>query len=50
MYVLTGVDRHGKRFKKESPSFMYLASHNVWRGNLWQVVDGNRKLLKSWVN
>lgn len=52
-YVLTGVDRNGKRFRKESANFMtimYLASHYVCRGKLWQVVDGKRKLLKSWVN
>lgn len=51
-YALTGVDREGRRFSKHSDNFHYLASHNVWRGNLWEVdlSTGRRTRIKKWNN
>lgn len=51
-YVLTGVDRNGKRFRKVSDNYFYLKAHNVWRGSLWAWPEstGVRSLLYRWTN
>lgn len=50
-YLITGIDRSGRRFRKNCGSnLMYARAHNVWRGTLWQVKDGKRKLIQTWWN
>lgn len=50
-FVLTGTDRQGKRFRKESTNLNYLQSHNCWQGNLWAVLPtGKRVCIKQWSN
>ena len=50
-FVLTGKDRQGKRFRKESTDLNYLQCHNVWQGNLWAVLpNGKRVCIKQWSN
>lgn len=49
-FVLTGTDCNGRRFRKVSPDCYYLSCHNVWRGNLWAVINGKRFRVKSWLN
>lgn len=51
-YIITGVDVHGKRFRKTSENLWYLENHNVWRGTLWRASRGKpgRKRLKRWWN
>jgi len=47
IYVITGYDRAGKRFKKITH---YPQHYNIWKGSLWQLVDGKRKLIKRYYN
>ena len=43
-YVITGIDRSGKRFK---PIHTDTPQHyNIWRGSIWKVVNNKRKLVK----
>jgi len=41
-YVITGIDKSGKRFKIESANYHYIAYINVWKGTLWGI-KGNKK-------
>lgn len=51
MYIITGVDRLGKRFKIVTDNYAYALGHNVWRGSLWRVYDnGKRTRLHKWWN
>lgn len=51
LFILTGIDCSGKRFRKESHDGFYLWCHNVWRGSLWMVRPGEkRRKIKSWLN
>jgi len=51
MYLITGVDRHGKRFRIKSANLRWLLGHNVWRGNLWEILPtGKRIKIHSWNN
>lgn len=49
-YVVTGVDRQGKRFKLTYSNCLYAMSINLWRGSVWQETNGTRKLLKRVYN
>jgi len=47
-YVITGVDRAGKRF---SPITTYTPQHyNIWSGTLWKLVKGKRKRILTYNN
>jgi len=49
-YKLTGTDAHGRRFTKRGPG-NYLAAHNVYRGNLWESVNGGPwRKVRTWSN
>lgn len=46
-YLVTGVDREGKRFKLSYHNWMFAKQINVWRGSKWLVRDGKRYLIQS---
>jgi hypothetical protein len=51
MFVVTGKDRSGKRFKIESSSYSYVCMINIYNGSVWAVLDsGKRKLIKRVYN
>ena len=41
-YLATGVDRNGRRFRKESDQWFYIRCINLWRGTKWLVRNGRR--------
>jgi hypothetical protein len=44
-YVITGVDKSGKRFK---PIYTNTPQHyNVWKGTIWNNEGGKRKLVAT---
>jgi hypothetical protein len=46
-YVVTGVDRRGKRFRLTYKLSGWAFGINLWKGSVWEVSeDGSRKLLK----
>lgn len=45
-YHITGVDRSGKRFKIVTTNRIHAFGINLWRGSVWKIVDGHRKLLR----
>ena len=45
-YEVTGVDRSGRRFKQAYKSKFFAMGVNLWRGSVWHVRDGKRKLIK----
>lgn len=50
-YLITGIDRKGKRFSKRTAIKAYALAHNVYRGTLWAVDGkGKRKKIHSWYN
>lgn len=50
-YHITGLLVNSKkRFKKTSDNPHYALSINLWRGSVWQVRDGKRKLIKRVYN
>ena len=44
-YVITGVDVKGKRFKITTSNWIHASGINLYRGTVWKVVDGKRKLI-----
>lgn len=50
-YVITGIDRAGKRF---SPIYTFTPqNYNIWKGTLWEIVDkgtGKRKKIREYFN
>lgn len=48
-YVITGVDRSGKRF---APIHTTTPQHyNIWKGTLWMVLaNGKRRKVKEYFN
>lgn len=46
-YEVTGTDRGGKRFKISTTILAYALSINLWRGSVWEVVDGKRTRIKE---
>lgn len=50
-FLVTGIDRNGKRFKIESSSYEYVCMINLWNGSVWAVLENNkRKRLKRVIN
>ena len=46
-FVVTGVDRNGKRFRITSTSWLHVSGINVWQGSKWGVLaSGKRKLIQ----
>lgn len=46
-YVVTGVDRSGRRFQKIYSEPQWALGINLWRGSVWeQSPDGKRTLLR----
>lgn len=46
LYVVTGLDVRGRRFRMFTSNYMYAMSINLWRGSVWEQKEGKRKLLK----
>lgn len=51
-YIVTGLDRDGKRFRLIYTQATTAFFINLWRGHVWGVrkVDGKREKLKSVYN
>jgi hypothetical protein len=49
-YLITGRDIRGKRFSMKHSNYLYAMGINLYNGNVWRVVDGKRKLIKSVCN
>jgi hypothetical protein len=49
-YHVTGVDKAGKRFKFVYTNLMQADSINLYRGSVWELKSGKRKLLKRVTN
>lgn len=45
MYIITGTDRDGKRFRIETTTPQH---YNIYKGNLWEIVNGKKKLIKKY--
>lgn len=51
MFVITGIDVYGKRFRIHTSSAMHAFGINLWRGSVWKILEnGKRKLLKRVYN
>lgn len=48
-YIITGIDRSGKRFK---PIYTNTPrNYNIWRGTVWEILpDGKRKKVHEYFN
>lgn len=44
-YVVTGVDRRGKRFRITTNSWLHARGINLWRGTKWLERAGKRYML-----
>lgn len=50
-FRITGVDRSGKRFVKETTSYAYACMINLWNGSVWIVFEnGKRKRIRRVIN
>jgi len=49
-YIITVIDREGKRFKTVTSNFYHAMGINLWWGTVWQEVNGKRKMLKRVFN
>lgn len=49
-YIVTGVDTRGRRFQLKYNSISVALSINLYRGSVWEVSNGKRKLLKRVYN
>ena len=49
-YIVTGIDRNNKRFRLTYKNKMMALSINLWRGSVWESIDGKRKLIKRVYN
>lgn len=49
-YLVTGVDRSGKRFKRTTDCWGYAAGINLWRGTRWLVRGGKRFRIQAIYN
>jgi hypothetical protein len=45
-YIVTGKTVRGKRFRINSDNLWHAMGINLYRGSVWQVRDGKRKLIK----
>ena len=47
MFIVTGIDATGKRFKIETSHYAYACCINLHKGSVWAMMDnGKRVLLK----
>ncbi len=44
-YVVTGTDRHGKRFRITTNNWPHAKGINLWRGTKWLVREGKRHMI-----
>jgi len=50
-YVVTGVLANGKRFKPMYfDRLIWAFSINLWRGSVWEEVNGKRRLIRRVYN
>jgi len=49
-YLVTGVDRNGRRFRLCFDSWRQAVGINVWRGTKWLVRGGKRYRIASFYN
>lgn len=49
-YDVTGVTVRGKRFRLSFSNLIHAMGINLWRGSVWEVSDGKRKLIKRVYN
>ena len=49
-YAVTGVTTDGKRFRLSYSSIMQALGINLYRGSVWEVKNGKRKLIKRVYN
>jgi len=49
-YVITGVDVRGKRFKITTSNYIHAMGINLYRGSVWKVEAGKRRLIKRVFN
>ena len=49
-YIITGIDVNHKRFKIHSNNWLYINMINCYRGSIWEVINGKRKLIKRIYN
>jgi len=49
-YHVTGVTKLGHRFKLVYSDFITAMCINLWKGSVWEVKNGKRKLIKRVMN
>ena len=47
VYLVTGVTRTGSRFRVETESLMHALGINLWRGTVWEIVEGHKKKIRT---
>ena len=45
IYLVTGVTRDGKRFRRMYASWFFADGINLWKGSKWLIRDNKRYLL-----
>jgi len=50
MFLATGVDRQGKRFRIMNSNWNYIRCINIWRGSRWLYRKGERFLIQRIYN
>lgn len=46
-YIVTGVTRTGHRFRVETESLIHALGINLWKGTVWEIVEGHRKKIRT---
>ena len=47
-YLITGFYYNSnRRFRQTSSNMMYALSINLWKGRVWEVLDGKRRLIRE---
>jgi hypothetical protein len=50
-YKITGLLYNSKkRFTRTTENFMLAMGINLWRGSVWKVTNGKKKLIKRVIN
>lgn len=49
-YLVTGVDRLGRRFRMGASNWVQASGINVWQGSRWLIRDGHRYLIQRVYN
>ena len=49
-YLVTGVDRYGRRFRRTCPSWAYANGINLWRGSRWLLRNGRKYRINRVLN